>query len=69
VMKRRGRGFLARIAGRELDGRHPVAYAFVLRNEDGLAWRHPGLGEDLTGQPYLVIRSEPHPSTGPESPD
>jgi hypothetical protein len=69
AMDRRARRFHARLDGRKLDARYPLAYAFVLQHEDASAWRHPGLGENLTGQPYFVIRPESRPSTDPADPD
>jgi hypothetical protein len=57
-MDRDGERFVTRIPGSELNGRYPLAYAFVLRDERGGAWRHPSLGPDLTGQPYFIARSE-----------
>jgi hypothetical protein len=57
-MDRKGRRFVARIPGTELDGLYPLAYAFVLREEGGAAWRYPTLSADLAAQPYFVVRSE-----------
>lgn len=54
-LERSGRRFSVRIPGPQLDGLYPLAYAFVL-TADGIAWRHPGLGDDLASQPYLVVR-------------
>ena len=56
-MERQGAGFVVRIPGGELDGRYPLSYAFILRSTSGDAWRHPGLGEELSEQPYHVVRS------------
>ena len=53
-----GGRFAATIPSAELDGRYPLAYAFVLRNEHGSAWRYPNLGVDLVAEPYIVVRSE-----------
>jgi hypothetical protein len=49
-------GFVGTVPARELDGRWPLAYAFVLYAR-GAAWRYPGLGPDLDGQPYVVVRA------------
>jgi hypothetical protein len=57
-MDRDGDGFVAVIPRAELDGRYPLAYAFVLHASNGFAWRYPGLGADLTRQPYVVIRPQ-----------
>lgn len=55
-MSRSALTFTARIPPDEVDGRYPLAYAFVVRTVDGRARRFPGLGEDLASQPYHVIR-------------
>ncbi|MGH2681518.1 MAG: hypothetical protein ACRDG8_13775 [Actinomycetota bacterium] len=60
-----GRRFVARVPGEELDGAYPLAYAFVLRTEAGIAWRHPGLGPDLGFQPYVVVPPLHNPPAGP----
>jgi hypothetical protein len=39
------------------DSAYPMQYFFVVRGRNGNAWLYPGLGEDLCGQPYFVIRS------------
>jgi hypothetical protein len=49
--------FVAVIPGVELDASFPLAYAFVLQATNGYAWRYPAIGADLTGQPYVVVRS------------
>ena len=41
------------------DSRYPVQYFFALRGRSGNAGMYPGLGEDLCGQPYFVVRSAP----------
>jgi hypothetical protein len=57
-MDRAGEHFTAKIPGASLDGDYPLAYAFVVYEQVGHAWRHPGLGEDLTSQPYFVVRPQ-----------
>jgi hypothetical protein len=47
--------FSAAIPGRVLDGRYPLAYAFVFRARDGRARRSPELGPDLTSRPYFAL--------------
>ena len=49
-------GFGIELPGAELNGEYPLAYAFEIRDQDGMAWRHPGLGRTLSEQPYVVIR-------------
>jgi hypothetical protein len=56
TMARSGRRFSGGVRGTELDGAFPLAYAFILRTEGGVAWRHPGLGPSLAAQPYFVLR-------------
>ena len=58
-MSRSALTFTARVPPDELDGRYPLAYAFVVRTVDGRARRFPGLGEDLSSQPYHVVRRRP----------
>jgi hypothetical protein len=60
-MEREAERFVARIAGAVLDGRYPLAYAFVVQDRRGIVRRFPGLGQDLAGVPYLVVRPEPVP--------
>jgi hypothetical protein len=55
-MDRSARGFVGRVPGGELTGAYPLAYAFILRTQGGVAWRHPGLGPSLSNQPYFVLR-------------
>jgi hypothetical protein len=55
-MERSGSTFMGTIPGGVADGAYPLCYAFVLLTDDGRAWREPGLGEDLTGRPYHVLR-------------
>jgi hypothetical protein len=55
-MVRRGNGFVASIPGGYSDSAFPVQYLFVLRDARGIAWRYPGLGAELSSQPYFVVR-------------
>jgi len=43
----------------------PLQYFFELRDDDGRAWRWPGLGPELADQPYFVVRPLLVPATGP----
>jgi len=56
-MEREGSGFLGCVPGADLGTSYPLAYAFVLRDIHGTAWRYPGLGDDLSGQPYFTVRA------------
>jgi hypothetical protein len=38
------------------DGGYPIQYYFEVRDDAGNAWLYPGLGENLTNQPYFVLR-------------
>jgi hypothetical protein len=55
-MTRSADTFTVRIPGTDLDGAYALAYAFVVRAADGTAWRYPGVGDELTDQPYFVVR-------------
>ncbi|MET0801669.1 MAG: hypothetical protein ABWZ53_10930 [Actinomycetota bacterium] len=55
-MDRTDGGFETELPGAELTGEYPLAYAFEIRDRDGMAWRHPGLGRTLSERPYVVIR-------------
>ena len=55
-MTRSGDTFTVRIPNADLDGAYALAYAFVVRETSGVAWRYPGLGADLCQQPYFVVR-------------
>lgn len=64
-MERDGPAFRATIPGAVLDGRFPLAYAFVLGDGRRNAWRHPDLGADLCDQPYHVVRPDRIGTRGP----
>ena len=46
------------IAGAYSDTRYPLMYFFELADGKD-AWFYPGLNEDLSNQPYFVVRVEP----------
>ena len=54
-MDRTGRGFAASIPGSVTTTPYPLQYFFVLRDDRGGAWLHPGLQDDLSNQPYVVL--------------
>jgi hypothetical protein len=58
-MIRTGHRFEGHVGEPDTAGFYPLTYAFVLRDETGRAWRHPGLGADLCGQPYYLTEPEP----------
>jgi len=49
--------WVAQVPAGYADSPFPVQYFFVLSGRVRTAWQHPGLGDDLCGQPYLVVRS------------
>lgn len=51
-------GYQATIPGDYTDTPYPLLYFFELRNSQGTAWLYPGLSDDLSSQPYFVIRQE-----------
>jgi hypothetical protein len=54
-MVRTDRGFAASIPGSFTTTPYSLQYFFVLRDEQGGAWLHPGLRDDLSNQPYFVV--------------
>jgi hypothetical protein len=67
-MERAEEGWTGRIGGGRLEGTYPLTYAFELSDGSGWTWRFPCLGDDLSSQPYVVIRpgrvgGEPSPET------
>jgi hypothetical protein len=55
-MDREGNDFVGCVPGADLGSPYALAYAFVLHDDGGAVWRYPGLGDDLTGQPYFTVR-------------
>lgn len=45
------------IPGEYTDSPYPLLYYFELFDDRGHAWLYPGLEEDLSNQPYFVVRS------------
>jgi hypothetical protein len=52
-----GGRYVATIAAEASDSPFPLQYFFVIRDTAGSACLHPGLGADLSGQPYYVVCS------------
>ncbi len=52
-------GFATTIPADYTEADYPLQYHFVVRADDGRAWLHPGLGADLSEQPYHVSRPDP----------
>lgn len=57
-MAREGERFVGEIAGPYSDSPYALQYLFVIRDHRGGAWLHPGLGAELSDQPYCVVRQE-----------
>jgi hypothetical protein len=47
----------ATIPGAYTDTAYPLTYYFEVTEPSGGAWLHPGLGAELTQQPYFVVRA------------
>jgi hypothetical protein len=56
-MSSEGGRYRAAVPGEYTDSRYPLVYFFELRDAGGQAWLYPGLGADLAGQPYFIVRS------------
>lgn len=57
-LEREEGGFRGAIPGDYTDSPYSLQYFFVLSDRRSAAWLYPGLGSDLSGQPYYVIRPE-----------
>jgi hypothetical protein len=57
-----GGRFIATIPAKYTDSPYAIQYFFVLRDDRGAAWLHPGLDEDLSNQPYYVVCGRRHGS-------
>lgn len=55
-MEKRGADFHATIPAAYIDTPFPIQYYFEVREARERAWLLPGLGPDLCGQPYFVLR-------------
>jgi hypothetical protein len=51
-------GFAAVVPGSYTDSPYPLVYFFELRDSAGEAWQVPGLNDDLSNQPYYVLRQQ-----------
>jgi hypothetical protein len=58
-MTRADGGFVATIPGAVTGSGFPIQYRAVFVDAEGDAWLHPGLGAELSEQPYHVIRQAP----------
>lgn len=56
TMERSDDVFVGSIPDEAADGAYALAYAFVLCDTAGTAWRYPDLGAVLAQQPYYVVR-------------
>lgn len=57
-MAREGAPFVGAIPGAYSDSPFALQYHFVIRDPRGGTWLHPGLGDELSDQPYYVVREE-----------
>jgi hypothetical protein len=55
-MEKRGDAWGANIPAAYTDSPYPLQYYFEVREFRAKAWLYPGLGPDLTNQPYFVVR-------------
>jgi hypothetical protein len=56
AMGRNGDGFSAAVPAAYADSPFALQYHFVIRDTDGGSWHYPGLGPELSDQPYFVVR-------------
>jgi hypothetical protein len=52
-----GKSYRAAIPADYTGSLYPLQYYFELREKSGHAWLYPGLAENLTNQPYFVVRN------------
>jgi hypothetical protein len=57
-MTRQGERFAATIPGTYSDPPYAIQYLFLVRDGEGRARLHPGLGSRLADRPYFVVRPE-----------
>ena len=55
-MEKRGDAWAATIPGAYTDSPYALQYYFEVRESRSKAWLYPGLGRELTNQPYFVVR-------------
>jgi hypothetical protein len=55
-MEKRGDAWAATIPAAYTDSPYALQYYFEVRESRAKAWLHPGLGPQLTNQPYFVVR-------------
>jgi hypothetical protein len=54
-MKKSGKHFKAKVPADYTDSQYPLQYYFEII-EPKNAWLYPGFSQDLTNQPYFVVR-------------
>ena len=57
AMEGDGSALRAAIPDAYTDSPYPLQYYFEVSEAAGAAWLYPGLGPDLTQQPYFVVRA------------
>ena len=55
-MQRAGESYRATIPADYTNSQYPLQYYFELKEKPEKAWLYPGFGENLTNQPYFVVR-------------
>jgi hypothetical protein len=55
-MEKRGDAWSASIPAAYADSPYGLQYYFEVRESSAKAWLYPGLGPELTNQPYFVVR-------------
>jgi hypothetical protein len=55
-MEKHGGAWAASIPAGYTDSPYPLQYYFEVRESSAKAWLYPGLGRELTNQPYFVVR-------------
>ncbi len=55
-MQLAGESYRATIPAEYTNSEYPLQYYFELKEEPEKAWLYPGFGENLTNQPYFVVR-------------
>ena len=51
-----GKSYRATIPADYTNSEYPLQYYFEMKEEPAIAWLYPGFGENLTNQPYFVVR-------------
>jgi hypothetical protein len=55
-MQLAGESYRATIPADYTNSQYPLQYYFEVKEKPDKAWLYPGFGENLTNQPYFVVR-------------